>query len=826
MLKNQEAFPAYAIAASLCEAVQTNNVIVSAPPGAGKSTVLPLALLQQKLPGRILLMQPRRVVVRSLAHYLASLLNEPVGKTIGYRVRGESQVSHETKLEIITEGILSRRIQSDPELSGISVVIFDEFHERSIHTDFGLALALEVQQGLRDDLRLVIMSATLDVQRIQTLLPDAINLQSEGKMYPVEEHYLGQVKAESVNSTMAATIEHACGEVDGDVLAFLAGIGAIRKVRQLLEAKINSSDIVIHELYGALEKSAQLAALQPDPSGKQKVILATNIAETSLTIANIEAVVDSGLENVASYQLEGGFKQLNQQMISQASATQRKGRAGRLRPGKCYRLWAKEQHDRLAKQAQAQILQEDIAPLLLESLAWGSPLNDLALLDLPSSAQQSAAFDTLVRIGALRDQQLTPYGRQLATFPCHPVIAHMLLKSSKLGDTQMAAAALVAALYEENMAHTQSVLVTDILRQLDTFSNKRVTRQANRYLSLISERSLPTPGSLTDEEFATAIALAFPRHLAFKSAQGTFKLANGKGATMPPGVIETAEWIAILHAQSLGNELIIRQYQPIAQAQLSALYPDSFIREKRVHYDSASKQMQARQVARFDKIVLDSRPLSEVPKAQFAEAWMAHLQTLPLQQLPFDEKAWQWWYRLQIAEKLMLPQPQSYDGRCAWPVLTQPFTDLPAEFWRDKLASCKKWEQVEKLPWKTLLNQALEWPQQHALDTYLPESLTIPSKRNVTIEYDANGSAIVAVKMQEMYGETKRVHVAGGKLCITFSLLSPAGRPLQTTQDLGSFWQGSYREIQKEMKGRYPKHFWPDDPANAEPTTRTKKFMN
>ncbi|MCW8109787.1 ATP-dependent helicase HrpB [Alteromonas ponticola] len=824
-MDNLQALPAYAIAASLSEAVETHNAIVSAPPGAGKSTVLPLVLLNQHFPGRILLMQPRRVVVRSLANYLASLLNEPVGKTVGYRIRGESKISADTRLEIITEGILARRIQSDPELSGVSVIIFDEFHERSIHSDFGLALALEVQQSLRDDLRLIVMSATLDEQRLQTLMPDAVSLRSEGKMYPVEVHYCGQTKPENLVPVMVATIEQACDEVTGDVLAFLPGAGAIRKVRQQLENKQICKGVAIHELYGALGKSAQMAALAPDPTGKQKIILATNIAETSLTIANIEAVVDSGLENVASYQLDGGFTQLNQYMISQASATQRMGRAGRLRKGKCYRLWAREQHDRLSKQATPQILLEDIAPLLLESLAWGSQLNEMALLDVPSAAQQAAATDVLDRIGAIDSQQITSYGRRLATFPCHPSIAHMLVCARDLGEQEAAAAAIIAALYEESALFRDQILVSEIIRYLDPASRRRVEKQAGRYQRLLSDRPLPAPHTLPEEKYAIAIALAFPHHLAFKSSQNTFKLANGRGALIPSGIIENSDWLAVLNAQSLGGELIIRQYQPISQTQINQLYPDAITIEEQVCYNSDKKHMQARQIRRFGEIILDSQPLSDIPRSQFSRAWLLHLQTLPPQQWPFDEATWQWWYRVKLAQKLVLRQPQAFDTPTPWPVLDNPFIDFPESFWLDKLAPCKKWEQVEKLPWKSLLKQVLDWPQQHALDTYLPETLSIPSKRDIPIKYSDTGSACVAVKMQEMYGETQRIVVADGKLPVTFSLLSPAGRPLQTTQDLGAFWQGSYRDIQKEMKGRYPKHFWPDDPSLALPTTRTKRFM-
>ncbi len=825
-MNHQQAFPAHAIAEPLCEALKHSNAIVTAPPGAGKSTVLPLALLNSVNTGRILLMQPRRVVVRSLANYLASLLGESVGQTVGYRIRGESKVSAATKLEIITEGILTRRIQHDPELTNINTIIFDEFHERSIHSDFGLALALEVQQTLRDDLRLVLMSATLDVQGLSTLLPDAVKLSSEGRMYPVEEIYTGQVTAERLISTMAVTIERASHEVTGDILAFLPGAGAIRQVRQQLELRSACSDLVIHELYGAMEKNAQMAALVPDPHNRQKVILATNIAETSLTIANIEAVVDSGLENVAVYQLDGDFTQLNQQMISQASATQRLGRAGRLRPGKCYRLWAKEAHSRLAKHASPQILLEDVTPLILDSMAWGTTLTEMALLDRPSQAQQSAAFATLETIDAIQDGHITPYGRQLATFPCHPVVAHMLVRAHEISLAATTAAAFIAALREETSMRGDQHVIHDIMQSMDRRVRARLTRQAERYFKLVNPASLPPLSSVSGPALAEAVALAFPQHLAFRNQNGTWKLANGKGAELAQGVLESSDWVAVLQAQSIGNRVVIRQYQPLTQKQIHQLYPDDFTHIEQVTYNADTRQIQARRVEKFREIILSSQPLADTPKDRFGQAWLTHLQSLPQEQWPFDERAWQWWYRLQLAKKLDLPQPQSFTDTSVWPSLNNPFTDIDQAYWLTRLATCKTWEQVRKLPWYKLLHDSLDWPQQHALETLLPTSLQVPSARSVPIEYSNDKKAVVAVKMQEMYGESQQQFVANGTIPITYSLLSPAGRPLQMTQDLGSFWLGSYREIQKEMKGRYPKHFWPDEPATAKPTTRTKKHMN
>ncbi|QJR80608.1 ATP-dependent helicase HrpB [Alteromonas pelagimontana] len=825
--------PAQAIVAPLCGVIDHRNVIVGAPPGAGKSTLLPMALLSHFPAGRIVMLQPRRVVVRSLATFLASQLGEPVGQTVGYRIRGESKISQQTRLEIITEGVLTRMIQQDPELSGVTVIMFDEFHERSLHSDFGLALAIEVQQGIRDDLRLVIMSATLDVTALQMLLPDADVLTSEGRMYPVQEKYAGQGEARTLRDRIVALVRDVIHDQAGDILVFLPGAGIIRAVEQQLVQHANNGEVIVHTLFGAMEKRAQDAALQPDPQGRQKVILATNIAETSLTIEGVTVVIDSGLENVASFHPGSGFTQLSQQLISQASATQRKGRAGRLGPGVCYRLWAQEYQSRLAPHSVPQILREDVSSLLLEALNWGTQLSELALLDQPSPAQLDAAVQQLEAIGALDPQRgITGYGRKLAEYPCHPKIAHMLIHSHHWAVrlerkflTQ--AAAVIAALAEELGGNHGSLTISDYIQALDASAVSRLTEQARRYHRL-NDPSGPEVHvkALPSEDLALCIALAYPERIAKARSNGQYQLAGGKGAVLPAEKTISAPWLVVLHGQQLGADITMRLLEPIAETVLQSVFADGFRFVEKVTFNAEKKQMEARRVYGFHKILLNSEPVARVPDAVWIKAWRHYLAEVPIAELPVDDEVWQWMNRLSLARALHLPQPQAYDAPPEWPMTKNPFTLLEKDVVDTALAACRTLNDIRKINWTKKLQLSLPWSQQHALETFLPTVFTAPTGNQRHLVYKNDGSVMLSIKMQEMYGFNTSITVGEGRKTVTVELLSPAGRPLQMTSDLGAFWTGSYVAIQKEMKGRYPKHYWPDDPTTASPTTKTKKAMD
>nr|WP_278385957.1 ATP-dependent helicase C-terminal domain-containing protein [Alteromonas mediterranea] len=889
MLQPFSHLPAYELVTPLKESVAANNIIIGAPPGAGKSTVLPLSLLQSSLKGKILLMQPRRVVVRNLADYLAKQLNESVGETVGYRIKGESKTSPATRLEIITEGVLTRMIQQDPELADVTAIVFDEFHERSIHSDFGLALALEVQTGLRDDLRLIVMSATLDIAPLQAVLNEfsalpVVNLNTQGRVFPVDIRYTRDVQAYELVPKTCNIIKQAVGEHDGDILVFLPGRGSINAVAREIKGLAESADIAIHMLYGALSKSAQQDAITPDPHGRRKVILSTNIAETSLTIEGVTVVIDSLWENSAQYHPSSDITALTQQRISQASATQRAGRAGRVMAGTCYRLCSKSSFERLSKHNAAQIEKEDLSSFLLDTLAWGSSPDALALLTKPSPAQLHVAQQKLHRVNAIAKASISPYGRALAQLPCQPHLAHLLL-TAKTGIDGLSAdensalrfaAPFVVAISESNINVSGATNVMDALIHANSSTRNQLIQQASRYARYVqSEKGKaqtfkPDINALDERALGLCIAIAFPLQVGYRRSTPNnhggnlgssktvtkgatrsgasqshiieYKLASGKGAelTNTAGSTFSTEsekdnkpWIAVLEGQLIKSTVAIRLAQHVPERWLCLAFPDAFSEKRSVIFNSDSGVMEARVSTGFYDITLNSAPVSGQEKSRekafwdsaMCDAWFAYLDTLPLSNWPLSDADWQWWRRVQMAAKLNLPQDKAFDEPEPWPLSLSDLVHKAKDSLAPVLKSCKSIKSLKQLPWKTALNNGLSWPQQDALATLLPTHIIIPTGREVSLDYRDNGDVVLSVKMPELYSQSAPLTLAGGRVTVVCELMSPAGRPLQTTSDLGAFWQGSYKEIQKEMKGRYPKHFWPDDPANALPTSKTKKHM-
>ena len=880
MLQLFSHLPAYELVLPLQGAVAANNVIIGAPPGAGKSTVLPLSLLQSSLQGKILLMQPRRVVVRNLADYLARQLNENVGETVGYRIKGESKTSSATRLEIITEGVLTRMIQQDPELAGIAAIVFDEFHERSIHSDFGLALALEVQSALRDDLRLIVMSATLDIAPLQTLLNafsvlPVENLNTQGRMFPVDIRYTQDVQAHELVPKTCNIIKQAVSEHDGDILVFLPGRGSINAVAREIKGLAESADIAVHMLYGALSKSVQQAAIAPDPQGRRKIILSTNIAETSLTIEGVTVVIDSLWENSAQYHPSSDITALTQQRISQASAIQRAGRAGRVMAGTCYRLCSKSSFERLAKHNAAQIEKEDLSSFLLDTLAWGSSPDTLALLTKPTQAQQQVAQQKLQRVNAISQSSITPYGRALAQLPCQPHLAHLLLTvkqgidglSADDNEALRHAAPFVVALSESNISVGGATNVMDALLHANSNTRSQLTQQATRYARYVqnndgkAQRFKPDINELDEQALGLCIAIAFPLQVGYrrsasdKSAESSnttngkpktgiveYKLASGKGAELTAAgsasIFNESEngdgpWLAVLDGQLIKSTVAIRLAQSVPESWLRLAFPDAFKEKRSVILNSDTGVMEARVSTGFYEITLNSTPVSGQEKSRekafwddaLCNAWFAYLDALPLSSWPLSDADWQWWRRVEMAGKLNLPQDKAFDDPDPWPSSLSDLVHKAKDSLAPVLKSCKSIKNLKQLPWKTALNNGLSWPQQDALATLLPTQVTIPTGREASLDYRENGDVVLSVKMPELYSQSAPLTIAGGRVTVVCELLSPAGRPLQTTSDLAAFWRGSYKEIQKEMKGRYPKHFWPDDPANAVPTSKTKKHM-
>lgn len=822
-----------------------NNAIVVAPPGAGKSTSLPLFLLSLSMfdKQKIIMLQPRRVAARNIALYLAEQLNEPVGQTVGYRVRAENKTSASTRLEIVTEGILTRMLQSAPGLEGIGLIIFDEFHERSIHADFSLALCLEVQHALRDDLRLLVMSATLDTQAMRKVLPDAPVLESIGRSYPVDIRYI------QATSTlpMAMQVKQLVGDIwskhQQDMLIFLPGAYEITQCADALNDLLGA-DVVIHTLFAALSKEQQQAAIVPNRDGKRKIVLATNIAQTSLTIEGIEVVIDSGIEKYAIFDLRRDVTHLTTQKISQASATQRAGRAGRLMSGTCYRLWLKEQQQGLLKQSAPEILQSDLSTFILEAAIWGSKIQDLVLIDCPSDAQIRHGQEKLCTLGLLNPaNQATELGRQVNRLGGDVNIATMLVLSRQLSGAHQSLACAIAALLESKdpLPSAKSVNVDERLRfllQQPKHSIWPLVRQWHKKLGL-SQQAWPM------DDTGLVLAFGFTPWIGKQTSAGRFLLANGSGASLASAYAQSdshdanhallaGDWIVVCNMQITDRQsdnAVIRYAQGIELKQLVDHFSEHFVVRELVSWDEKKQRISAISRRCFARIEVSKMPLASPPAYMLLDTWSEvikrKLRKEGIDALGCDVRARQLIIRSCLARDAMLFDTKSSDNiNASFPDMSvQGLIDSLDQWLLPYLEGKTTWQQIVSLPFYQLLNTLLNYQQQSLLNECLPETYLIPTGRRAAIIYALQGTALLSVRIQEMYGLQQHPNLLQGKLPLTCELLSPAKRPLQTTQDIVGFWSGSYREIQKEMKGRYPRHFWPDDPSTAKPTAATKKKM-
>lgn len=828
--------PIQEILKALALQLADGNAIVVAPPGAGKSTALPLFLLQQPAfqHSRIIMLQPRRIAARNIAYYLSEKLGEKVGKTVGYRVRGENVTSANTRLEIVTEGILTRMLQAKPDLPGVALIIFDEFHERSIHADFSLALSLEVQQALRDDLRILVMSATLNAQAISKIMPDANLLESKGRSYPVDIKYVASNPRIPVVDRVCELLIQTVSCHDKDFLVFLPGAYEIRKAAEILSRKLH--DCVVLPLFSDLNKQHQQEALMPNKQGKRKIVLATNIAETSLTIEGIEVVIDSGIEKKAIFDLRRGITQLTSQKISQASATQRAGRAGRVMAGTCYRLWSKELHGRLAQQSTPEILQSDVSDLVLEAAIWGAPIADLALIDQPNSAQLSQGEEKLISLGVIeKSNKITEFGYQVHALGGNANIAIMLLKSAQLSLAHQSLACALAALLESKdpLPQAQTVEVTPRL----TFLLKN--KQHSIWL-LIKQWHRKQNIQLVEwplRDLAIVLAFGFPQWIAKHRSEGRFSLANGSGATLsindqllrhlgPQSLLQNNQcWLAVGHMQLTDKQkdsAVIRYAEPIKFEQMQAHFLAFFDDKEIVQWDEEKQRISAFESQFFGSISFSKKPLPKPSSVSLTEVWRQQILKKGIAAIPFDTRTKQLIKRVSLLNAAINIAEQDD----AFPDFSDSALRQNIDQWLLPFLSGKTtWQAFVTLPFYQLLSQQMNYQQLKKLDSLLPESIVIPTGRKAGIDYNEDGRALLSVRMQELYGMQQHPTLLNGKLIITCELLSPAQRPLQTTDDLIGFWQGSYKQIQKEMKGRYPRHFWPDDPANSPATATIKKRM-
>lgn len=886
------AFPVDEICADLASAVSSHNIIVSAPPGAGKSTRTPLYLLRKFPEKNFIMLQPRRVVARHLASFLASQLGEKLGDTVGYQIRGESKTSAATRLTIMTEGILTKKLQSNPELTGTDVIIFDEFHERSVHLDLGLAFSIECQQVLREDLRLIVMSATLDLGALGTLLPDAKRFTSHGRMYPVEHKYLGDVKSVELASAVSKAVNLAFNETDtGDVLIFLSSAKLIRLCRNALSEQLtNQHKLQICELYGAMPLQKQTAVLKPsieslsDSQNIRRIILATNIAETSLTIEGVTVVIDSGREQQVSFDVKTATTSLTTRMISKASAVQRSGRAGRVRPGTCYRLWSSSTQERLEQNSRANILETDLTPHLLDVLNWGSSFEQLAILDQPSKAQLDHAKTRLERLGMLENNtfdthlptlKLTDLARKASQQALHPRITAMLFASNQPYEVEKAVAATLLE-HAKDITHLdygfeQTTLMSEtsirnFVSDLSNKASKRIPRSVSKtfhnvlqaldaHMSLESvEKQLVR---LDTQRIATFIAIAYPERVAVQlnsqSSSVRYKLTFGPRFNLRDAPSDFSQHNVAASLDSLPKYMVVLQASQMTNTnatnsntnifnvftalacdfhQLKQEVPHLFHERQIFTLERNKQQLMAKQEYYIGDTLYDSQPLQNQQQINWSDAWLQTIKAGHLENngrlFPFSTEAEQLLTRISIAIYLELSEFKKVDDFSEENLLRR------ADEWlTDSIMQCRTIKALEELPWEHLLESLLTWPQKQTLVEYLPSKINDGTGNARPLEYrfvrdredSIELSCIVKGKLQTWFGINQPIRLCNNSIVVTVELLSPAGRLLQTTQDLGTFWTGSYHQVVKDMRGRYPKHPWPDDPISASAFAGTKKAL-
>ncbi len=789
-----------------------NTLIVNAPPGAGKSTLLPLTLLDENwLAGKkIIMLEPRRLAAKTIATRMAELWGDKVGGTIGYRIRFENRVSAQTKIEVVTEGILTRMLHTDNALENVGLVIFDEFHERSLFADVAMALCREAQQILRPDLRMMVMSATLNMSQLTALLNCPVAV-SEGKQFPVEIKYVGEGDAFLLPETTSQVIVKAVKENEGDVLVFLPGEGEIRKCAELLKSKL--LDFAIHPLYGQLPQREQFAAIMPNKNGKRKVVLATSIAETSLTIEGVKIVIDSGFARVSKFDPKSGLSRLETVQITKDSADQRAGRAGRLSAGVCYRMWTKANQERMIEHRIPEIMEADLAALVLDMAKWGiSNLNQLTWLSPPPKAAVMQAVDVLTNLNALdTNKRITEHGKEIHQLPCHPRIAHMLLKAKK--DNAIALATDIAAILEERDPLPKDSGIDINLRiealrrsrQNNSAGNRfgRIEKVAESYRKMLNQEA--ENGPVDDHETGLLLAYTYPERIAFARPgnNAQFQLANGKIAAIGHrDNLANEPWLAVAHIDTRDGLGKIFMASPLNPKDLLPLVKEREV----ITWDTRKGGLIATKDLRIGSIVLQSKPLAAPNEENLVAAISTAIKNEGEALLNFDDAFTQLQNRI-----LSVCKWNQYKD---WPDVSTDELLLNNMDWLGfYLPKVKRPDDLKKINLSEALLQYLSWDQQQTLNSLAPAKINVPSGSNISIEYLANGETpILSVRLQEVFGMADTPTVNNGKIPLVLHLLSPGFKPVQVTSDLRSFWNNTYFEVKKELKRRYPKHAWPDDP--------------
>lgn len=817
-----------------------DEAVLEAPPGAGKTTRVPLALLDAPwLAGQtIVMLEPRRLAARAAAERLASELGEKVGETVGYRIRLDSKVGPKTRIEVVTEGILTRRLQADPGLEGVGLLIFDEFHERSLDADLALALSLNGRALLRDEpLKILLMSATLEGERLSKLLDDAPVVSSQGRMHPVDIQWGRPYQpGEFIEPRVVDCILQALAEQSGSVLVFLPGQAEIRRVHQALQESLGERpEVLLCPLHGELDLNAQRAAIEPAPKGLRKVVLATNIAETSLTIDGVRVVIDAGLARVPRFDPGSGMTRLDTQRISRASATQRAGRAGRLEPGVCYRLWSEAQHDQLAAHGSAEMLQADLAGLALQLARWGVTPDQLSWLDQPPMAAYGQAQDLLARLGAFKPgsrDNLSAHGQAMAELPAHPRIAHLLLRGQELGLADMACD-LAALLGERDIQrgggadlHTRLALLSGESKAARGGQGgvQRARQLARQYRGQLRGKPRnPVADPDHSRWLGALLALAYPDRVARQRREGgaEYRLANGRAALFSEAdALMKQPWLVIA---DLGSRQGQREERIYLAAEFDPALFDDVLAEQvetldLLDWDEREQVLRAERQRKVGELVLSREPLPGLDDDARARALLGLVRRKGLNLLTWTPELRQWQARVALLRELDLQK----NGASEWPDLGDEALLASLEDWlQPYLGKVSRLSHFAALDLPSLLRNLLPWPLPQRLDELAPVHLSVPSGSNIRLDYSEQ-PPILAVRLQELFGLADTPRIAGGRQQVKLHLLSPARRPVQVTQDLANFWRTTYAEVKKDLKGRYPKHYWPDDPLVAEATARAK----
>ena len=851
--------------------------MLQAAPGAGKTTRVPLALLDEPWLGgaKIVMLEPRRLAARAAAAYMARLLGEPVGETVGYRVRLDTRVGPKTRIEVVTEGILGRMLQDDPALEGTGLVIFDEFHERSIHADLGLALVLQTRSVLRDDLGILIMSATLDGGPVAALLGDAPIVTSQGREFPIETRYIPRKPEQRIEAQVAATVRSVVAREDGDVLVFLPGAGEIRRVASLLGDSALPPDVRVVPLHGTMPLDQQDVAIAASPRGRRKVVLATSLAETSLTIEGVRVVIDSGLMRVPRFSPATGMTRLETRRVSVASADQRRGRAGRTGPGIAYRLWVEHEAGHLVPFSSPEILEADLAPVALTLAEAGvAEPSDLAWLDVPPAAAYAQARELLTQLGALdANGMITAHGKRMAQLPMHPRLAHMVLAAPR--DLTRLACEIASLLGERDVLRADSGTADADLRlriealratgrdagssihglSIDRDAVRRAREQAREWQRVVARLSRDAPAEAPTQagggaELSLArehddidaagvlLALAYPDRIAQRRSTrsvprgglrvpamgsissgsdqaGRYLLRNGRGAAFPsPQALSTSPYIVVAELDDQRPEARIFLAAPVAIADLEPYVENDVVHEDVIEYDHATRAVTARRRSMLGAIPLADAPLPHANPVTLSVALLHAIQEAGAAQLPWPDDALRLRERMRFAA---LHEPGMPD------VSDEALTASMEDWLAPHIVPLYRMDDIDRVNFVEALSELLGWKRRAALDEVAPTHVTVPSGSRIPIDYGNPDSPVLAVRLQEMFGCTDTPRIARGRVPLTLHLLSPARRPVQVTRDLANFWRTSYFDVRKDLRGRYPKHHWPDDPLAAEPTSRTKR---